>query len=117
MRAVDSIVLRNWLVWLYPAGIREADERKRFQKFAGALQLEPAGSADGARCAILHGQVHLAKGDETESTFEGELQAVVTYRLDSPNVQSLRAIVEGTYFYRLRGTSPQKLRVAIESRP
>jgi hypothetical protein len=32
-------------------------------------------------------------------------------------VQSLRGVVEGTYLYRTRGTNPQKLKVAIESRP
>jgi hypothetical protein len=41
----------------------------------------------------------------------------LTYRPDAAEVVSVRGIVEGTYLYRIRGTNPQKLRVAIESRP
>ena len=114
---IDAEALRSWLVWLYPAGIRAADEQKRFQQFSGTLKWEPAGRDEKSRYALLRGPVRLAKGDETQSAFEGEFQAVVSYRLDAPEVQSLRAIVEGTYLYRLRGASPQKLKAAIESRP
>jgi hypothetical protein len=65
----------------------------------------------------LQGKVVLAKGGVTESAFEGQLQVVLTYRPDATEVKSVRGLVEGTYLYRTRGTSPQKLRVAIESRP
>ena len=116
-KEIGAESLRNWLVWLYPAGIRAADEQKRFQQFSGTLQLEPAGADETARYARLRGPIRLAKGDETESAFEGEFQAVVSYRLDAPDVQSLRAVVEGSYLYRLRGASAQKLKATIESRP
>jgi hypothetical protein len=42
---------------------------------------------------------------------------VLTYRRDAAEVQSVRGVVEGTYLYRTRGTSREKLRAAIESRP
>lgn len=114
---VKAESLRRWLVWLYPAGIRAADEKKRFQKFEGTLRLQPAASDGVSRWATLRGPVRLAKGDASESEFTGELQAVLSYRLDSAEVQSLRAVVEGSYLYRLRGATDQKLRIAIESRP
>ena len=114
---IEAEALKNWLVWLYPAGIRTVDEQKRFRKFSGTLKLEPAGSDKKFRYALLRGKVRLAKGDETESEFEGEFEAVLSYRADAPDVQSMRGVVDGTYLYRLRGTSPQKLRAAIESRP
>jgi hypothetical protein len=114
---IAAQVLRNWLVWLYPAGIRAADEKKPFQKFSGTLKLEPAGSDAKFRYAVLRGKVALAKGGDTESAFEGQLEVVLTYRPDVAEVQSVRGVVEGTYLYRTRETSPQKLRVAIESRP
>jgi hypothetical protein len=114
---IEAEVLKSWLVRFYPAGIRAADEKKPFQKFSGTLKLEPAGSEDKIRHALLRGKVVLRKGGDTESAFEGQLDAVFTYRRDAVEVQSLRGVVEGTYLYRTRGTSPQKLRVAIESRP
>jgi hypothetical protein len=114
---IEAEVLKNWLVRLYPAGIRAADEKKPFQKFSGTLKLEPAGSDDKFRYALLRGKVVLAKGGDTESAFEGQLEVVLMYRPDAAEVQSVRGVVEGTYLYRTRGTNPQKLRVAIESRP
>jgi hypothetical protein len=116
-KEIKAEVLKSWLVWLYPAGIRAADEKKAFQKFSGTLKLEPAGSNDRFRYALLRGKVLLAKGGDTESAFEGQLEVVLTYRLDAAKVQSARGVVQGTYLYRARGTSREKLRVAIESRP
>ncbi len=114
---IEAAVLKNWLVWLYPAGIRAADEKKPFQKFSGTLKLEPAGSNDKFRYALLRGKVQLAKGSAAESAFEGQFEVVLTYRPDTAEVQAVRGVVEGTYLYRTRGTSREKLRVAIESRP
>jgi len=114
---VEVELLKRWLVWLYPAGIRAADEKKPFQKFSGTLKLEPAGSDDKFRYALLRGKVRLAKGADMESAFEGQLEVVFTYRSDAAEVKSVRGVVEGTYLYRTRATNPQKLRVAIESRP
>jgi hypothetical protein len=116
-KEIDAELLRNWLVWIYPAGIRAADEKKPFQKFSGTLRLEPAGSDEKFRYALLRGQVQLTKGSDTESAFDGQLEAVLTYRPDAAEVQSVRGVVEGSYLYRMRGTSREKLRVAIESRP
>jgi hypothetical protein len=116
-KELEVEVLKNWLVWLYPAGIRAADEKKPFQKFSGTLKLEPAGSDGKFRYALLRGKVLLVKGGETESAFEGQIELVLTYRPETAEVQSVRGIVEGTYQYRTRGTSREQLRVAIESRP
>jgi hypothetical protein len=116
-KEIEAAALKSWLVWLYPAGIRAADEQKRFRKFGGTLTLEPAGSDDKFRYALLRGKVRLGKGSDAESAFEGELEAVLTYRRDKAEVQAVRGVVEGTYLYRTRGTSREKLRAAIESRP
>jgi hypothetical protein len=115
--SIEAAVLKSWLAWLYPAGIRTADEQKRFQEFSGTLQLMPAEADKAFRYALLRGRVHLTKGDKTESEFEGELEAVLSYRLDAPEVRSVRAVVDGTYLYRTRGTNPQKIKAVIESRP
>src|SRR5262249_20049655 len=110
-------VLKSWLLRLYPAGIRTADEKKSFQKFSGMLKLEPAGSDGKLRYALLRGKVRLAKGSDGDSAFEGDLELVLTYRLGAAEVHSVRGVVEGTYLYRTRETNREKLHVAIESRP
>jgi hypothetical protein len=119
-KGIEATALKNWLVHFYPAGIRTADQRKPFTQITGTLQLEPAGADKHSRYALLRGKVKLAKGDEKESAFEGNLQAVLTYGLQSPEVQSVRAVGEGDYLYRElrgRGTQRMPLVVAIESRP
>ena len=116
-KEVEAAALKSWLVQLYPAGIRTADQRKPFTRISGSLQLDPAESDKVSRYALLRGKVQLAKGDDKESAFEGTLQAVLTYGLDTPAVKSVRAVVEGDYLYRLRGTQRMPLVAAIESRP
>jgi len=116
-REIAAEVLKSWLVWLYPAGIRAADEQKRFQKFSGTLKFAPAGTDGMFRYAMLRGKIHLTKADDTESEFDGELEAVLTYPQDTAGVHSVRAVVDGTYLYRTRGTSREVLKAAIESRP
>jgi hypothetical protein len=116
-KEIEAEGLKNWLVWLYPAGIRAADEKRPFQKFSGTLKLEPAGADDTFRYALVRGPVQLAKGGEAESAFEGQIEVVLKYRPDAAEVQSVRGVIEGTYLYRTRGTSREQLRVAIESRP
>ena len=114
---VEAAALKSWLVQLYPAGIRTADQSKPFTGVSGSLRLEPAGADKAGRYALLRGKIKLAKGDDKESAFEGTLQAVLTYGLDAPGVKSVRAVVEGDYLYRVRETQRMPLVAAIESRP
>src|SRR6516165_10082821 len=116
-REVEAAALKSWLVQLYPAGIRTADQSKPFTRISGSLRLEPAGADKAGRYALLRGKIKLAKGDDQESAFEGTLQAVLTYGLGAPEVKSVRAVVEGDYLYRLRGTQRLPLVAVVESRP
>ena len=115
-KPIEAEVLRQWLVQLYPAGIRTADRSKPFTKITGSLKLEPAGSDKAGRYALLRGKIKLAKGDDNESAFEGILQAVLIYGLDAREVKSVRAVVEGDYLYRLRETQRMPLVAVLESR-
>jgi hypothetical protein len=116
-KEVEAAALKSWLVQLYPAGIRTADQSKPFTRVSGSLRLEPAGADRAGRYALLRGKIKLAKGGDKESAFEGTLQAVLTYGLDAPGVKSVRAVVEGDYLYRLRKTQHMPLVAAVESRP
>lgn len=115
-RELEAETFRAWLVQMYPAGIRTADQSKPFKTIAGTLTLEPSASDGNVRTALLRGPVKLARGDDAESAFEGTLEAVLTYG-DGPEVRSLRGVVEGTYLYRQRGAVEYKMTAAIESRP
>jgi hypothetical protein len=116
-KEVEAAALKSWLVQLYPAGIRTADQRQPFTRVSGSLRLEPAGADKAGRYALLRGKIKLAKGGDKESAFEGTLQAVLTYGPDAPGVRSVRAVVEGDYLYRLRETRRMPLVAAVESRP
>src|SRR5262249_16219119 len=116
-KEVEAAALKSWLVQLYPAGIRPADQSKPFTKITRSLRLQPPAADKAGRYALLRGKIKLAKGDDTESGFEGTLQAVLTYGLDAPGVKSVRAVVEGDYLYRLRETQRMPLVAAVESRP
>jgi hypothetical protein len=116
-KAIDAAALKNWLIQVYPPAIRAADEKKPFTRFTGSLKLEPAGADKQARYALLRGEIKLAKADENGSAFEGTLQAVLTYGLESPDVKSVRAVVEGDYLYKTRGTQRIPVVAAVESRP
>lgn len=120
-KTLEAESLRSWLVHLYPAGIRTADQKVPFRKIIGSLKLETAGSDKNFRYALLRGKIHLAKGEgaavEAASAFEGTMEAVLSYRRDQSEVHTLRGVIEGNYLYRIRGTKPMPLSVAIESRP
>jgi hypothetical protein len=117
VKEVEAAALKNWLVQLYPAGIRTADQRKAFTQITGTLRLEPAGADKTGRYALVRGKIKVAKGDDQESAFEGTLQAVLTYGLAAPEVKTVRAVVEGDYLYRLRATQRMPLVAVVESRP
>jgi hypothetical protein len=120
-KTVDAESLRGWLVHLYPAGIRTADQKIPFRKITGSLKLEPAGSDEKFRYALLRGRVQLAKGEgatsDTQSAFEGNLEVILTYPREKAEVHSARGVIEGNYLYRVRGSVPMPLLAAIESRP
>ena len=106
-RKIEASTLKAWLVLLYPAAIRTADQSKPFTSITGTLDLTPV----DATTALLRGPVRLSKG-EGASEFEGTVEAVLTY--PGP---TLRGTVDGTYVYRLRGEQRIPLTAAIESRP
>jgi hypothetical protein len=102
---VAAEALESWLVGLYAAAIRAADESKRFERFEGSLRLEPAGF-DADMCdALLRGEVRLDKENEAQSSAEGKVEAVLSYRQNVCAPRSLRALVRGTYLDRVGGTS------------
>lgn len=116
-RDMDAALLRKWLVQVYPPAIRSVDANQPFTRFNGKLTLEPAGADKEGRYALLRGEVQMGKPEENQSSFEGKLQAVLTYDLGSSKVKSVRAVIEGEYLYRQRNLQRMPMVAAIESRP
>jgi hypothetical protein len=116
-RTIDAETLKPWLAQLYPPAIRAADAGKPFRTCSGALTLQPAGADGKTRYALLRGSFRLEKATQAESSLEGQLDAVVSYGSDKPEVQTVRGVVDGTYVYRARATTQVKLSAVIESRP
>jgi hypothetical protein len=118
-KTIEAEQLRSWLVHLYPAGIRTAEQMRPFKTILGTLKLLPAGTDERFRYVLLSGAVRLTKEENVaapgESAFDGVLQAVLIYRRGSSDVSSLRGVVEGVYVS--QGRARMELSAALESRP
>lgn len=112
---IDAEVLREWLVQVYPTGIRAAEQQKGYKSVAGKLKLLPDSKT---RQAVLSGSIKL-EGEAGDSRFEGTLRLVLAYGEKSAEVLSLRGFVEGTYHYRVHGRDGGEVRIeaALESTP
>ena len=114
---LEAKTLKRCLEQIYPPAIRSVDANQPFTKFIGKLRLEPAGADKDTRYALLRGEVQMEKAAGGGSSFEGNLEAVLTYDVSSSKVKSVRAVIEGDYLYRQRDLQRMPMRAAIESRP
>ena len=124
-KQIDADHFRASLTEIFPAAIRAVSTPRApgsATKASGKLQFEPAGSDEKFRYALLRGPVNLFykptsgnRASETEPKFSGTFQAVVMYGLTTPEVHSLRAVIEGDYMYMPKNTF--RMTTTIESRP
>src|SRR5262249_38367945 len=118
-KTIEAEQLRSWLVHLYPAGIRTADQMRPFRTVVGTLKLTPVGTDARFRYALLSGAVRLTRQEDVtvpgESAFDGVLQAVLMYRSGTSEGPSVRGVVEGAYVS--QGRTRIELSAALESRP
>jgi hypothetical protein len=124
-RSVEASALAKWLSQVYPPGVMERTNpvTKRvygIESVTGTLSMVPAGSDRTQRYALLRGNVRLHDDGDDDFSYEGSLSIVLTYRLDDPNVHSLRGVFEGIY----PRTDPMRnrrreipLQAVFESRP
>jgi hypothetical protein len=124
-QSVEAATLKPWLSEVYPGGVMERTnpQTKRVYKIKaveGKLSLAPAGADDKHRYALLSGNIRLRDEGKDGFSFEGKLEVVLTYKLNDPNVRTLRGVFEGIYprFDRMRNrTRNLPLQAAFESRP
>jgi len=122
---VDAGSLKKWLRQLYPPGIMERTDPQTKEIFKingveGILSLVPAGSDGRQRYAVLSGVIQLRDEGSDGFNYDGQIELVLTYTMDKPEVLSVRGVFEGTYprFDRIHNRSYAiPLEAAFESLP
>lgn len=124
-RSVDAAGLIKWLSQLYPPGVMERTNPRTKRAYGikavtGTLTLVPAGANATQRFATLSGTVRLTDEGEDEFSYEGKLDAALTYGSDDSIPASVRGVFDGKYprYDRMRNRSLEiPLRAAFESLP
>jgi len=122
---VDAGSLRKWLQQLYPPGIMERTDPQTKEIFKintveGILSLIPAGSDGRQRYAVLSGVIQFGDEGADGFNYNGQIELVLTYTMEKPEVQTVRGVFEGTYprFDRIHNRSYAfPLEAAFESLP
>ena len=117
--------LKPWLSQVYPGGVMERTDPRtkrhyRIKSVQGELSLAPTGADTERRFALLKGNIRLTDEGRDDFSYTGRLDVVLTYRLDSPHVKTLRGVFEGTYprFDRMhKQVRDLALQAVFESRP
>jgi hypothetical protein len=89
-------------------------------RVTGSLSLSPHSPYGGERYAVASGRVRLGDSSADNFSFEGDLDLVLTYTTDAPEVQTVKGVFRGLYprSDRLRGTTRKiALDAVFESRP
>ena len=115
----------KWLSQIYPPGVMERTNPRtklayKIKAVQGTLSLAPAGADAARRYATLSGTVRLTDEGEDKFSYEGKLNAVLTYKPGEQNVLSLRGVFEGEYprYDRMRNRNYWiPLQAAFESLP
>ena len=117
-RTIQAADLRRWLEQYYPPAVM--DGMGGFEKISGTLQFEPAGADAQSRYANLRGDVQFVLDNESATGYRAKLELVLRYDKTSPELQSVRGIMEGSFPRQDRyGRTVESVRMtaAIESRP
>lgn len=113
-RDVDASLLAKWLSQVYPPGVMERVDKVTKRPFAitrvsGTLSLSPQTPYGGERYAVASGRVRLGDSSDDDFSYSGNLDLVLTYTRDAPEVQTVKGIFRGLYprSDRFRGTTRQ----------
>ena len=101
-RIVKASALKPWLSQIYPPGVMERTNPQTkvvyaIKSTAGDLKLTPIAAADGKRQALLRGVVRLTDEGPDDFSFQGIVEAVLTYNKGEATPQSLRGFFDGLY--------------------
>lgn len=110
-RELKAADLRPWLEEMYPPAIM--DGKGGFRKIEGSFRLEPAGSDERFRYAMLEGEAEFVLDNTGRTTYEGTLSVVLRYQPDA-GLSSIRGILETKV---PKGPETIAMTATIESRP
>jgi hypothetical protein len=101
-RIVKAAALKSWLSQIYPPGVMERTNPQTKVVYAiksteGDLKLTPISAADGKRQALLRGVVRLTDEGPDDFSFQGIVEAVLTYNKGEATPKSLRGYFDGLY--------------------
>lgn len=116
---LDAKVFHPWLEQIYPPAVM--DGLGGFRSITGTLTFQPAGADKEFRYALVRGPVAFVLDNEFALRYQGQLELVLKYRQDSPDVVMLRgaltAKVPRQEFKGPRTVEYVTMTAAIESRP
>lgn len=101
-RTVPASALKPWLSQIYPPGVMERTNPQTKVVYAiksteGDLKLTPIAAADGKRQALLRGVVRLTDEGPDDFSFQGIIEAVLTYKKGEATPHTLRGYFDGLY--------------------
>ncbi|MED5584888.1 MAG: hypothetical protein VYB61_00905 [Verrucomicrobiota bacterium] len=99
---IEASLLKKWLSQVYPPGVMERTDPQtkqvyRISRIKGNLTLEPAGTFNNMRYALLTGRIILTDEGPDDFSYEGDIEIVLTYSKTRSMPQSLRGIFDGIY--------------------
>ena len=101
-KTIKASLLKKWLSQLYPPGVMERTDLQtkqvyRISRIRGNLTLEPGGTFNNIRYALLAGRIILSDEGPNDFSYEGDIEIVLTYSKTRSMPQSLRGIFDGIY--------------------
>ncbi len=101
-RRIEASALKKWLSQVYPPGVMERTHPQTKVVYAikstdGDLNLTPIPAKAGKRQAILRGVVRLTDEGPGDFSFQGIIEAVITFKQGEDTPQTLRGYFDGLY--------------------
>lgn len=112
-KEIEAAVFRSLFDTINPGGVaRAADVVIPWKEIQGTLRYQPAASDGKFRYAVIGGPVRMSK---KEGTFraEGTFQVVVSYPLESTEINSVRGAINATYVGGGNATADRPARFSI----
>ncbi|MBL8823074.1 MAG: hypothetical protein JNJ77_10840 [Planctomycetia bacterium] len=86
-RKIEAQQLKRWLDQMYPPAVM--DGHGGVEAVSGTLQFQQAGATSTHRYATVSGQVSFTLDNKTKISYQGKLELVLRYPLESTQIESV----------------------------